>query len=78
MDLAQVFIFYLGWFFFAAWGTVLAAVGVVAFGRDIFSLGESGSRDPETDETRIATLEPQRTRSITSIPSGEVPLNVTF
>jgi hypothetical protein len=37
MDLAQVFIFDLGWLFFAAWGTVLAAVSVVAFGRDIFA-----------------------------------------
>jgi hypothetical protein len=37
MDLAQVFIFDLGWLFFAAWGTVLAAVGVVAFGRDLFA-----------------------------------------
>lgn len=79
MDLAQVFIFYLGWFFFAAWGTVLAAVSLVAFGRDIFSFsfGESGSGDPESDETRIATLEPQRIR-ITNVSGGEVPLNVTF
>jgi hypothetical protein len=35
MDLAQVFIFAVGWIFFAAWGVVLAAVSVVAFGRDI-------------------------------------------
>jgi hypothetical protein len=35
MDLAQVLIFDLGWLFFAAWATVLAAVSVVAFGRDI-------------------------------------------
>jgi hypothetical protein len=31
----QVFIMYAGWFFFTAWGMVLAAVSVVAFGRDI-------------------------------------------
>ena len=34
MDLAQVFIFDLGWLFFAAWGTVLTALCVVAFGHD--------------------------------------------
>ncbi|MFZ0198618.1 MAG: hypothetical protein WB523_22480 [Candidatus Sulfotelmatobacter sp.] len=35
MDLEQVFIFDLGWIFFAAWGLVLTAVSVIAFGRDI-------------------------------------------
>jgi len=35
MDLEQVFIFDVGWFFFVAWGLVLAAVSVIAFGRDI-------------------------------------------
>jgi hypothetical protein len=35
MDIAQVFIFVAGWIFFAAWGVVLAAVSIVAFGRDI-------------------------------------------
>jgi hypothetical protein len=35
MDLAQAFIFDLGWVFFAAWGTVLAAVSAIAFGRDL-------------------------------------------
>ena len=35
MDLAQVFIFDLGWVFFVAWGMVLAAISVVAFGREI-------------------------------------------
>jgi hypothetical protein len=35
MDLAQVFIVYAGWIFSVAWGTVLAAVSVIAFGRDI-------------------------------------------
>ena len=35
MDLAQVFIFELGWVFFAAWGLVLAALSMVAFGQDI-------------------------------------------
>jgi hypothetical protein len=36
MDLAQAFILDAGWIFFAAWGTVLAAVSLVAFGSDIF------------------------------------------
>jgi len=35
MDIAQVFIFDLGWVFFAAWGMALAAVSAVAFGRDL-------------------------------------------
>jgi len=35
MDLAQVFISYAGWIFSVAWGTVLAAISVIAFGRDI-------------------------------------------
>ena len=34
MALAQV-IFYAGWIFFAAWGAVLAAASVIAFGPDI-------------------------------------------
>jgi hypothetical protein len=43
MDLAQVFIFDLGWVFFTAWGMVLAALSVVAFGRDILpSPGRKG------------------------------------
>jgi hypothetical protein len=35
MDLAQAFIVYAGWIFSVAWGTVLAAVSLIAFGRDI-------------------------------------------
>jgi hypothetical protein len=35
MDSAQMFVFDLGWLFFAAWGTILTALGVVAFGHDI-------------------------------------------
>jgi len=34
MDLAQ-FIFYAGWIFSVTWGTMLAAVSVIAFRRDI-------------------------------------------
>ncbi len=48
MDLAQVFIFDLGWAFFAAWGTVLAAVSVVAFGGDIVA-----SSGRETSTTKV-------------------------
>ena len=35
MDLAQKFIFDIGLIFFVAWAMILAAVTVVAFGRDI-------------------------------------------
>jgi hypothetical protein len=52
MDLAQVFIFDLGWVFFAAWGTVLAAISVVAFGREILpshSQGNDKKEAPRTD-----------------------------
>ena len=35
MDLAQAFIVYAGWIFSIAWGALLAAVSVIAFGRDI-------------------------------------------
>jgi hypothetical protein len=35
MDMAQAFIFYAEWIFFVGWGALLAAVSVVAFGRDI-------------------------------------------
>jgi hypothetical protein len=35
MDLAQVVIFDLGWIFFAVWGTVLAVLSAVAFGREL-------------------------------------------
>lgn len=35
MDVAQAFLFDAGWIFFATWGVVLIALGIVAFGRDI-------------------------------------------
>jgi hypothetical protein len=35
MDTAQAVIFYAEWIFFTAWGMVLAAVGVIVFGRDL-------------------------------------------
>jgi hypothetical protein len=46
VDLAQVFIFVMGWVFFAAWGMVLAAVSVIAFGRDILAFtGRDGEKE---------------------------------
>jgi hypothetical protein len=36
MDMAQAVIFYAGWIFSVAWGTLLATVSVMAFGRDAF------------------------------------------
>lgn len=40
MDLAQTFVFDLGWLFFAAWATVIATLGVLAFGRDIVATAD--------------------------------------
>jgi hypothetical protein len=40
MDMLEVFIFDVGWLFFAAWGMALAAVSVIAFGRDILPSGQ--------------------------------------
>jgi hypothetical protein len=50
MDSAQLFLFDLGWFFFAAWGMVIAAVSFVAFKAD---LAEIVSR-PNASENRSA------------------------
>jgi len=47
MDLAQVFIFDLGWVFFAAWGTVLVAVSLVAFGRDLLPVAHRATVEKE-------------------------------
>jgi hypothetical protein len=62
MDLAQVFIFDLGWAFFAAWGTALAAVTVIAFGRDI--VASSGKETSSTNGHEV-TLR----KSLSSEPS---------
>jgi hypothetical protein len=51
MDVAQVFIFDVGWVFFAAWGVVLLAVSAVAFGRDILAFTEQSSREQERSWT---------------------------
>jgi hypothetical protein len=47
MDLAQVFIFDIGWVFFATWGVVLAVVSVVAFGRDILPFAQRAAVEKE-------------------------------
>lgn len=40
MDMVPVFIFDVGWVFFAAWGMALAAFSVIAFGRDILPVAQ--------------------------------------
>jgi hypothetical protein len=55
MDLAQVLIFVVGWIFFAAWGMVLAAVSVIAFGQDIIP---STANKPVHGETVGLTAKP--------------------
>jgi hypothetical protein len=47
MDLAQAFIIYAGWIFSIAWGTLLAAVSVIAFGRDILPTSQRATVDEE-------------------------------
>ena len=47
MDLAQTFIFYAGWIFSIAWGALLAAVSVVAFGRDIIPKPQRATAEKE-------------------------------
>jgi len=51
MEMAEVFIFDAGWLFFAAWGIVLAAVGIIAFGQDILTISPRGSS--EENQVRI-------------------------
>jgi hypothetical protein len=36
--MTEGFIFDAGWVFFAAWGMVLAAIGVITFGRDALTI----------------------------------------
>jgi len=48
MDLAQAFLSVIGWVFFAAWGVILAAVSVIAFG-------------PELSRDRSTNIEPTTT-----------------
>jgi hypothetical protein len=64
MDLAQVFIFDLGWLFFAAWATVLAAVSVVAFGRDIMPSAGGEEKIRKQDFESKILLHPLVKRSL--------------
>jgi hypothetical protein len=47
MDLAQLLVVDLGWFFFAAWSTVVAALAVVAFGSDILAFAHHSGGEKE-------------------------------
>jgi len=47
MDLAQAFIIYAGWIFSVAWGTLLATVGVIVFGRDILPTSQPAAVEKE-------------------------------
>jgi hypothetical protein len=49
MDSVQTFVLDLGWIFFAAWGMVLAALSVIAFGPDLVP-----STDRKTGQRRSA------------------------
>jgi hypothetical protein len=52
MDPAQPSIFDVGWVFFAGWGIVLAAVSLIAFGRELVSPAEFTRTDrAEADHT---------------------------
>jgi hypothetical protein len=50
MDTAQTFILYVEWIFFAAWGMVLAAVSVIAFGKDILPGTQSTNAEKERSQ----------------------------
>jgi hypothetical protein len=52
MDLAQAFISYMGWIFFIAWGTLLAAVSVIAFGRDILPTAKRATVEAGVEKER--------------------------
>ncbi|MFZ0309164.1 MAG: hypothetical protein WAL89_13410 [Candidatus Sulfotelmatobacter sp.] len=45
MDLAEVFVFDLGWAFFAAWGMILATLSLIAFGRDLLPSKARANRE---------------------------------
>jgi hypothetical protein len=47
MDLAQNFIFDLGWVFFTAWGLVLVTLSVIAFRQDLLPATEHDARQTE-------------------------------
>jgi hypothetical protein len=45
MDMVQEVVFDAGWIFFAAWSMALAALGVIAFGRDILRGEQSEKKE---------------------------------
>jgi len=47
MDLAQGLILDVGWIFLIAWGAVLAAVSLAAFGKDILRFVPRATHQPE-------------------------------
>jgi hypothetical protein len=56
MELAQVFIVYAEWIFFTAWGTALAALAAVAFGRDLVSSAEDKSKRVDSQLPSVQSL----------------------
>lgn len=52
MDLAETYILELGFAFFAAWGIALAALGVIAFGRDVVTFASSKFLQPHSSQSR--------------------------
>ena len=46
MELGQAYIIDAGWVFFAAWGMVLLALNVLAFGRDFSQSWKNGHSRP--------------------------------
>jgi hypothetical protein len=47
MDIAQAFMSYAGWIFSVAWGTLLAAVSAIAFGRDILPIAQRATAEKD-------------------------------
>ncbi len=49
-DMVPAFIFDAGWIFFTAWGMALAAISVIAFGRDVVHSARPGTvkKEPNT------------------------------
>ena len=44
MEMTETILLDAGWLFFAAWGMILMAVGVIAFGREILG-GDRGLKE---------------------------------
>jgi hypothetical protein len=45
MEVTETILLDAGWFFFAAWGMVLMAVSVVAFGRDLLGIADPADQE---------------------------------